>query len=195
MHEWDLGQAAVYSEADFRRDRAWRADAGSAPGRRQEVFLYAWKLLVGRPSGERDALAAEILEWAKLRMPPMPNAVLSRAELESLAGEELIEIGAHTRSHLSLPDFPIEDQVDEIEGGKADLESLLGRPIASFSYPFGRFTPATEQAVRKAGFATACTTHCRAVTPASKPLSLPRVHVKDWDGPSFRKVVMSYLCN
>jgi peptidoglycan/xylan/chitin deacetylase (PgdA/CDA1 family) len=194
VHAWDLGAAAAYSAADFRRDAGWRADDEGTTGRRQEIFVEVWQLLVGQPSATRDTLLARILDWAGVDAAARPDyAIMSGAQLARLAAQEGIEIGAHTRSHPSLPDLPLPAQIEEVCRGKADLESRIGRPVVSFSYPFGRLTGATEWVVQKEGFAAACTSRCQAILPGPHGLRMPRVQVKDWDGPTFRKVVMSYL--
>jgi peptidoglycan/xylan/chitin deacetylase (PgdA/CDA1 family) len=194
VREWELGSAAHYSPEDFRRDASWRADDDVAPGRRQQLFLEVWQFLVSLPTAQRKHLLGTILDWAKLDAVARPNfGIMSLGQLSHLADDELIEIGAHTRSHPSLPDLPLESQLAEISGGKADLENLLGRPVVSFSYPFGRSTEVTERVAREVGFSAACTNICQAVSRKSDQLALPRVQVKDWDGPTFRKVVMSYL--
>jgi len=194
IHRWDLGDAAAYSADEFRSRSTWRAEDKEVPGRRQEVFLEVWQFLVALPSTQRDALVLDILDWAGLGSAARTNyAIMSREQLTLLADEELMEIGAHTRSHPSLPDISIESQFEEIVGGKADLERMLDRPVVSFSYPFGRFTKESEAAVEKARFTSACTTWGRTVSSESQRFNLPRVHVKDWDGATFRKIVMSYL--
>ena len=52
----------------------------------------------------------------------------------------LIELGAHTSHHPMLPQLSFERQKEEIQSSKRDLESLLGKKIAGFSYPNGRAT-------------------------------------------------------
>src|SRR4051812_45897442 len=50
-----------------------------------------------------------------------------------------MEIGAHTRSHPVLTSCDRQTAEAEIHGSKADLESVLGHAISSFSYPHGLF--------------------------------------------------------
>ena len=54
---------------------------------------------------------------------------------------------------------------------------MLGHPVYSFAYPFGRFGPATVAAVKRAGFAMAFTTQAGTVESTSAPLTMPRIHV------------------
>ncbi|MFN8473416.1 MAG: polysaccharide deacetylase family protein [Anaerolineae bacterium] len=63
-----------------------------------------------------------------------------------------IEIGAHTRTHPALTTLGPERLRDEVEGSRADLERGLGVPVATFSYPHGRYNAAVAAAVARAGY-------------------------------------------
>jgi peptidoglycan/xylan/chitin deacetylase (PgdA/CDA1 family) len=194
-HGWDLGAAASLTEAELRRGATWRVDGDEPAGIRQKTFLELWELLVAQDSGERDALIQAVLDWAGLGGGDArpTHRILTERSLLAMASDDLIDVGAHTRSHPSLPDLSGSRRRDEILGGKMDLESLLGRPVTSFSYPFGRYTAKTSEIVREAGFAAACTTESLHVYRNSDPLALPRVYVRDWDGQTFRKTMATYL--
>lgn len=66
------------------------------------------------------------------------------------------EIGSHTMTHVGLGDVSAEEQRREIVGSKAILEQHIGKPINFFAYPYGQFTPITEQLLREAGYQGAC---------------------------------------
>jgi peptidoglycan/xylan/chitin deacetylase (PgdA/CDA1 family) len=108
------------------------------------------ELLVGldaEAEGRADTLAA--------------NLCLSWSELDSLAGEPDVTIGAHTLSHPMLAKLGSFVAMDEIDGSKAYLERRLGREVQHFAYPFGDPSVAGPREfglVRKAGFVTAVTT-------------------------------------
>lgn len=59
-------------------------------------------------------------------------------ELRALP-DDLIEFGAHTIHHPILPQLDQQQQHHEIVDGKQQLETLLERPIQTFSYPNGDF--------------------------------------------------------
>jgi peptidoglycan/xylan/chitin deacetylase (PgdA/CDA1 family) len=67
-----------------------------------------------------------------------------------------VQIESHTRTHRRLPKLSDEELADELRGSKADLESLLGRPVHHLAYPFGessaRVVAATQEAGYKAAF-------------------------------------------
>jgi peptidoglycan/xylan/chitin deacetylase (PgdA/CDA1 family) len=102
--------------------------------------------------------------------------LMTAAELRAwiAAGQE---IGSHTRSHARLLQCDEAASLDEIQGGKADLEALLGIPVSHFCYPYGAYGPAHVQQVKAAGFATATTTTRGRATADSNAFELPRVPV------------------
>ena len=62
------------------------------------------------------------------------------------------EIGAHTLSHVDLPDIPLSEAKREIEGSKEYIEELVGHNIKMFCYPFGRYNKEIKNIVKDAGF-------------------------------------------
>lgn len=62
-------------------------------------------------------------------------------------------IAAHTQHHAFLTRHSAAKQWEEIEGSKKDLEALLGRPVTSFAYPYGSWSPSIIEQVKNAGFA------------------------------------------
>ena len=66
--------------------------------------------------------------------------------------KEGFEIGAHTRNHADLSVTTGDALEDEIAGSRRDLEEMLGIPVPSFCYPYGRFSDEAREAVKKAGF-------------------------------------------
>jgi hypothetical protein len=88
-------------------------------------------------------------------------------------------------------------QIDEIFGSKARLEQLLGKPVASFAYPFGgrsHYTDQTVAAVREAGFECACSNFPGVVDSGTDCFQLPRFLVRDWSGEEFNRRLSEWLC-
>jgi glycosyltransferase involved in cell wall biosynthesis len=108
------------------------------------------------------------------------RALLSAEEARQIRGEEL-EIGAHTRTHPSLPDVPDGEVDAEIGGSREDLEKLLGAPVATFAYPYGRFDRRAAQAAERAGFLAACTVESRLAKLGDDPFLVPRIEVRGED--------------
>jgi hypothetical protein len=59
-----------------------------------------------------------------------------------------IEFGAHSRTHPDLTKLSEAECFDEIAGSKNDLAELLGIPIVSFAYPYGKYNDAVRDLVR-----------------------------------------------
>jgi peptidoglycan/xylan/chitin deacetylase (PgdA/CDA1 family) len=138
-----------------------------------------------------DRMLAESGENAQARP---THQILTAAELQRLASDDLVEIGAHTVTHPQLSSQPIESQRAELRESKRWLEDLLGRRVSSFSYPFGGtgdYSPQTVDAVRDAGFTRACTTTSRSISRFDDVLQWGRVNVTDMDGDAFGKLLSS----
>jgi len=69
-----------------------------------------------------------------------------------------VEIGAHTHSHPDLTGLGYDAALGELRRGRDELETLLGVPVDTLAYPYGRATDETRAAARQAGFAAACRT-------------------------------------
>jgi peptidoglycan/xylan/chitin deacetylase (PgdA/CDA1 family) len=83
------------------------------------------------------------------------HPLLSWQGLRDLAKEK-IDIAAHGHAHLQLDNVPLNIAKADIERGKETLEQHLGWAVSSFAYPYGYYTAATQQLVKAAGFAGAC---------------------------------------
>lgn len=184
-YEWQLGEAAVYTQADYQTDRdykAWEAQPGS-----RLFFYYAvWEVLRPLAAAERRQSLDAILIWAKGNPAARStHRTLTHQELSTLAEAAPIEIGAHTLTHPFLStQLPIE-QHTEMHQSKATLEDWLNRPITSFSYPFGNYSPETVALTQSIGFDCACSTVEDIFWRGSDRFQIPRVAVEDWNGEAF----------
>jgi peptidoglycan/xylan/chitin deacetylase (PgdA/CDA1 family)/GT2 family glycosyltransferase len=91
------------------------------------------------------------------------------------------ELGAHTRTHCSLPDAGDEEVVEQVAGSRRDLEAELSIEVANFAYPYGRHDERAVEAARAAGFAGACTTHPALTRLDEDLLRIPRLEIKGSD--------------
>ncbi|MCW3011023.1 MAG: polysaccharide deacetylase [Solirubrobacterales bacterium] len=66
------------------------------------------------------------------------------------------EIGAHSHGHVELPVLPPERQRGELRRSRAELEALLGHPVTTMAYPFGRHDATTVALAAEAGYTVAC---------------------------------------
>jgi peptidoglycan/xylan/chitin deacetylase (PgdA/CDA1 family) len=139
------------------------------------------------------AALAELRDWAGRGFDaPEADRALTSGEVLRLATEELVEIGAHTVTHPSMPSLDARAARWEAAESRRACEALIGRPVAGFAYPFGDAHPPSVEAVRQAGLAYACSVEPRPVSAASPPFELPRIAVHDWDAATFRAEVLSH---
>jgi peptidoglycan/xylan/chitin deacetylase (PgdA/CDA1 family) len=186
-HRWDLAAAVDYGEEEHRRNSDM-ADGEPRPGTRISFYFSVWERLHPLPEREREMAMEKILAWANAgRAARQTHRPLDADEVRILEGGGLVEIGAHTVHHLSLSSHSPAVQREEIQGGKGELEEVLGHPVTSFSYPFGQFRKDTATLVRRAGFSCACTTEEEPVWNLNDRFQLPRFGVEDWSGEEFEK--------
>lgn len=185
--QWELSQAANYTEQDYQSDRtskAWKTQ----PDSRMSFYYSIWQQLRPLPEGERRKILDQILVWANADPVTRHNyRSLSPQELSLLGQGELVEIGAHTVTHSLLSAQSTELQRHEIQQSKVALEDMLNRPVTSFSYPFGNYTPETLEITRTIGFNCACSTDQDIIWQQSDSFQLPRFGVENWNGEEFAK--------
>src|ERR1700737_5024884 len=92
--------------------------------------------------------------------------LLSAQEIQSLS--ESFEIGGHTLHHPNLAQVPLDVAIDDIKAGKDTLESIIGKELQSFAYPYGAFTEQVQKAVLDLGFMLARTTKRFSIEPSRK---------------------------
>ncbi|MES2316915.1 MAG: polysaccharide deacetylase family protein [Pseudomonadota bacterium] len=153
--------------------------------------------------GDRKQTVGRLTEASKY-LPPQARFELIK-RLEQMVGDHLdhglmltpemvvnldragIEIGAHTISHPILTSLDDHSSRQEIEGGKKELEAIIGKPVRLFAYPNGKvgkdFDERHTRMAREAGFAAAFTTKVGAVTSAQDRFQLPRS--RPWDKTPF----------
>ncbi|MGH9146088.1 MAG: polysaccharide deacetylase family protein [Vicinamibacterales bacterium] len=146
-------------------------------------------LLGALDAASRREQLATLREWVGGTESPPTARVLTRSEIARLGGDGLVEIGAHTVSHPTLPSLEPDEQEREIRDSQSLLAAVAGRPITSFAYPHGRHDVTTRRVVRRAGFERACTSRFGTVGPYTDALRLPRLEVPDCDGEVFNKIL------
>ena len=160
----------------------------------RSLFYSVWEHLRALPPAAQADAMRQIRLWSGT-----PNEArcdyrtLDADDLVKMADSRLITIGAHTVNHPLLPAHPREFRRLEILNGRSELQDVIGRPVRHFAYPYGGYDQTTVDILREEGFASACTTVDRAVTPRSLAHELPRVMVHDWTSEQFRKVIREKL--
>ena len=87
------------------------------------------------------------------------------------------EIGSHTHQHLDLLSADDAACRADIALGKTSLESIVGRAVDHFCFPYGRYEPKHAVMAREAGFKTATTTQRSRCHSQTDLFQLPRVPV------------------
>jgi peptidoglycan/xylan/chitin deacetylase (PgdA/CDA1 family) len=87
-------------------------------------------------------------------------------------------IGAHTCTHVHLPQLSAAPAKAEILTSKLILEDRFGVAVEDFAYPYGERTDRDEDLVRQAGYITACTTRFGLNNARTAPFTLRRVTVR-----------------
>jgi len=190
IFQWRLGQSAQYSEADYERWRGWNVAMDNDPTPRQNIYRTLCARLLQMSEEDRENVLNAVRTWAGATPSCRPiHRPLSAEEIVRLSEGGLVEVGAHTMSHAVLSAIPTAAQETEIRESKTRLEAMLGRPLFSFSYPFGKRTDYTEETVaivRQAGFRCACSNFPGNVCRGADLFQLPRVIAPHCGGKEFR---------
>ncbi len=148
------------------RDHAWPELA--ARGMTATLFAVAGEL---GGTNRWDAAAGERRE-----------ELLGAADLDRLAAAGA-EIGSHGLAHRDLTALGADELRRETAGSRTALAAALGRPVATFCYPYGRLDAGAEEAVRAAGYRAAVGIHGHPGARAGDPHALPRMIVNPGDSP------------
>lgn len=170
------------------REGTVRVGLGSLWRRRdlQSVRRHLLPLPVAEIHRVLDAVSEQ---WGICAAPPADARPLTRPEFVRLADSDVVTIGDHTVDHVRLRGLRAADQLQTMSSSKEELERLSGQRVSHFAYPFGgkdAFDDHSVDAVRSAGFDTACTTIPGNASSTSDPYRLPRRQVKNWSRIRFR---------
>jgi peptidoglycan/xylan/chitin deacetylase (PgdA/CDA1 family) len=108
--------------------------------------------------------------------------VMSVDQLRALP-EDLVNIGSHTVSHPFMPEIGSEMARSELVNSKLVLEGILGREIATFSFPFGGFSSELVEVCREAGYRRVFTTLPEFCTCGPGDFTVGRIRVDPTDWP------------
>lgn len=87
-----------------------------------------------------------------------PQPLLNEQQIIELH-EAGFEIGSHSLTHPDLTTLSREKAWDEISRSRMLLEILIGAPVYSFAYTYGKSNPLIKELVREAGYKIACGTY------------------------------------
>lgn len=190
---WRLGAAARCTPPQMRvlAEARFPFDAGIHP--RMRALAEVRETLFETSKDEAEEMADAVLDWAGLaRSGAHGDQPMTEKELSVLSASGLVEIGAHTVTHRPLDRLSPSEAREELVGSRVALSEIVGREIATFAYPYGRFAQETPGLVAKAGFSAACTIVENVAVGESDPLRFPRILVRNWDGDTFAKVLRDF---
>jgi len=110
-----------------------------------------------------------------------PARHLSADEMKRLVDLGVI-IGSHGVSHMSLDGMTGVRLRRELHDSKAELEQIIGRTVDLISYPFGRFTPAVNEAAQSCGYRHALALDPEECRAGGGGFVLPRIPIYAADG-------------
>lgn len=106
--------------------------------------------------------------------------LLNADELRAMQASGM-EIGSHTVNHVRLTEADDVQLASELTQSRTVLEDLLGRPVASFAYPYGAWDARCADAVKQAGYAAACITRTGWALRENNPYLLRRLTIFNTD--------------
>jgi peptidoglycan/xylan/chitin deacetylase (PgdA/CDA1 family) len=188
LAEWNLSNPAQMLE-NSTAGAQWSVLSNSDTTPAQTAYRELCDRVRPLDTEAREAVLASIRQQLGVhRVPRGDSRAMTTAELQDLASGGLMEVGAHTVTHVLLSAVSKDRQVEEIAESKRTLEGIIPAPVDSFSYPFGGwadYSGETVELVKSSGFLYACSNFEGVVTKATDLFQIPRFIVRDWDGPTF----------
>jgi peptidoglycan/xylan/chitin deacetylase (PgdA/CDA1 family) len=160
---------------------AWQI--GPARGKARWAQISAvLEALKTAPTQARDRLADQVVTQAG----PMadnftPLQPMSVPQLQELAADPRITIGAHSHGHELLDQLPTKEAKASIARSRDLLVAWTGREIRHFAYPNGNYTPELMNALDALGFASATILEDRLVQKDAPAQALPRIGIGRYD--------------
>ena len=123
----------------------------------------------------REQILRQLESAAGVRAADVP--VMSEAQLRDLYNQGF-GIGAHTALHPILDYCNADEVAQEVGGVRERLQAIVGGPVNGFAYPNGRpyadFSRLHVDAVKRAGYRYAVTTHWGVADASTSPFQIPR---------------------
>lgn len=120
-------------------------------------YTYAWPILAENSSKGNIFVVYNTIGKTNVWHNPQTEPWINMADekmLKEMLDSGFIEYGSHTMNHPKLEKIPYEDAVWEIRESKKQLESLFGREMCAFAYPYGigAYNEKIRKAVLDAGY-------------------------------------------
>jgi peptidoglycan/xylan/chitin deacetylase (PgdA/CDA1 family) len=181
-------------EAQLGGEDIW-LDMSTARARHQ-ALIFVHRRIKPLPPDEICSELENLLNACGTSAPDLEARAMTVDDLRALAARSGAEIGGHTRTHVQLGGQAEKLQRDQVLGCVTALESMIGRTVRTFAYPFGDPTSIGDLAPRlvaQSGCHLACSTVQGSAGKNSSPYMLPRLTVHDWDGAEFANRIAAAL--
>ncbi len=103
--------------------------------------------------------------------------MMTAAQVRELA-DNGFEIGSHTLTHPRLTEIDDDQLQRELIDSKHRLEDIIGKPVESFSYPYGDYDGRVLQAAIAAGYTNAVGTRLGVMVSSTALFEIPRINVR-----------------
>lgn len=130
--------------------------------------------------------------FALARSDQMGSNYLSNSQLKEISQSPLVTIACHTLDHTDLKNRDENFQRDQIFGCKSQMESIIGKPVRHFAYPYGDFDETTLRLVQEAGYETASSTIGGSYQGVDNIFQLRRIHVGNYGGTYLESVLEGF---
>jgi peptidoglycan/xylan/chitin deacetylase (PgdA/CDA1 family) len=177
---------ASFSLRDPLYEKTWPT---ASAGQRIAMYWELHRLFMGSKTEQRAGWLHQIGEWAGRKSSPGElNRMLTADELRTLAKSRWVTIGAHTVTHPQLSSLSEDEQRYEIVESGRQLETIIGREVKVFAYPFGKkcdYDAASVRICREAGYLKAAAAFPGEAHRWTDPFQIPRHFVYNWDLDTF----------
>lgn len=173
-----------------------RVDVRTSEGRRRAVKVLSHRLR--RLPSEAIELALDEVTRQVGRAAPScsRHSHVTERQVADLARGDLMEIGAHTRTHSMLTVLTEPRRREELAGSRAALAAIVGRSVTSCAYPFGNresYDSSVAELAHDCGYDVACINEGGMVRRTTNRYLLPRHEVYDWPADEFTKRLNYWL--
>src|SRR5271169_5606633 len=188
-----LREATFHSQIDWLRKNGWRGlnvtEALKSTAEKSVAITFddgcETDLLAAAPILREAGFHATFYVTAGFLDGP---GYLSTAQLRELSSFGF-EIGCHSMTHAYLNDLGSQELQAEIVAALLKLEDVIGRKVAHFSCPGGRYDERTLALAKQAGYRSVVNSHKQANSPSTDPFRLGRVAImRQTDNSEFSRV-------
>ncbi len=174
----DGDHGTVPDGLDLFEDGSWTRPTATERERRAAHRALV-ELLYDASEVVRADVVRRLAGWCGRALEPRStHRRLTGDDVRTLSAVPGMTVGAHTHHHLRLPGQDDRTVWREINDSRESLESLLGRGVNSFAYPFGEYDGRSRSAAALAGFDYAVTVDAAPVTSTAHRLLVPRLEAR-----------------